>query len=593
MATIYKRTKTQPLPQGATIKGKAATWSDADGNHSGRVIAGKSGPRVVTWESPVYSIKMRDHTGKRVEVPTETSDKKTAAAFAAKLEHDAMLRRRGLIDPVMEQMADEGKRPVPSHIEEFIRTLEAENRDALHVQSTRNYITAMLEGVQSINRIEPARILDGLKKLTDAGRSARTRNAYLVAVKSFTRWLAGPGKRLASDPLAGMKRMNEASDRRRRRRDLSTEEQGWLLRGAEAGPSYRGISGLDRAMLYRLDLGSGLRLSELGSLKPESFALGGDAPTVTVMAGFSKRRREDVQPIHPDLAALLVPWLRFKPAGVKVFKLGDRGGEMLAADMARGRAMWLAAEHDPVKREEKAKSDFLLPVNHAGRVADFHSLRHTYISGLVNSGVSVKVAQELARHSTSTLTIDRYTHARLVDLRSALPGVTPKPVDAPQGAAMAATGTYGGECDASVDTTHAVRGVSGAVKGPDGQAVMQSGEGGEPIKNPHVSGGLETVGGSVERWVGESNPQVPLRRRLISSQCEDIGNAGNNGDLLKKCVASVDATGTATGVLSAVEALLNTLPDTERAEVVAHLTRLITLPPDMRRALFTLTGAKL
>ena len=38
----------------------------------------------------------------------------------------------------------------------------------------------------------------------------------------------------------------------------------------------------------------------------------------------------------------------------------------------------------------------------AGHVVDFHSLRHTYVSCIVYSRASVKVAQELARHSTAT-----------------------------------------------------------------------------------------------------------------------------------------------------------------------------------------------
>jgi len=43
-----------------------------------------------------------------------------------------------------------------------------------------------------------------------------------------------------------------------------------------------------------------------------------------------------------------------------------------------------------------------------GRVADFHSLRHTFISNLVDGQVHPKVAQKLARHCTITLTMDRY-----------------------------------------------------------------------------------------------------------------------------------------------------------------------------------------
>ena len=46
---------------------------------------------------------------------------------------------------------------------------------------------------------------------------------------------------------------------------------------------------------------------------------------------------------------------------------------------------------------------------------DFHALRHTYITNVVNSPASVKVMQELARHSDPKLTIGRYAHTRLSD----------------------------------------------------------------------------------------------------------------------------------------------------------------------------------
>jgi len=61
-------------------------------------------------------------------------------------------------------------------------------------------------------------------------------------------------------------------------------------------------------------------------------------------------------------------------------------------------------------RAEREVSDFLRYRDSAGRVADFHALRHTFISNLVNGGVHPKTAQMLARHCTITLTMDRYTH---------------------------------------------------------------------------------------------------------------------------------------------------------------------------------------
>jgi hypothetical protein len=80
-----------------------------------------------------------------------------------------------------------------------------------------------------------------------------------------------------------------------------------------------------------------------------------------------------------------------------------------------------------------------------GRVADFHALRHSYITHLERSGVSPKLAQELARHSDIRLTMNVYTHARLHDLAGAvegLPALLPA-VPSREPNALPATGTDG------------------------------------------------------------------------------------------------------------------------------------------------------
>lgn len=83
----------------------------------------------------------------------------------------------------------------------------------------------------------------------------------------------------------------------------------------------------------------------------------------------------------------------------------------------------------------------------AGEVVDFHATRHIYVSSIVAGGASVKTAQELARHSSAALTVGRYSHARLHDLRGALEAlpsaaVTPQ-TPKYQPAALLATGTEG------------------------------------------------------------------------------------------------------------------------------------------------------
>jgi integrase len=55
-----------------------------------------------------------------------------------------------------------------------------------------------------------------------------------------------------------------------------------------------------------------------------------------------------------------------------------------------------------------------------GLYADFHSLRHGFITGLARAGVSPKMAQTLARYSDIRLTLGVYTHVELHDQTAAV-----------------------------------------------------------------------------------------------------------------------------------------------------------------------------
>jgi hypothetical protein len=208
------------------------------------------------------------------------------------------------------------------------------------------------------------------------------------------------------------------------------------------------VAGPDRAIVYRLALGTGFRASELRSLRPESFDLDSDPPTVTVGAAYSKRRRKDRQPIRSDLADALRRWLADKPQGERLFsRLPSQTARMLRGDLEAARRAWIDEARTEAERQARERSDFLAYRNAAGEVADFHATRHTHISGIVAGGASVKTAQELARHADPSLTIGRYSHARLHHLQGALetlPGLAHQaPASQAEPPALRATGTNG------------------------------------------------------------------------------------------------------------------------------------------------------
>jgi hypothetical protein len=90
-----------------------------------------------------------------------------------------------------------------------------------------------------------------------------------------------------------------------------------------------------------------------------------------------------------------------------------------------------------------------------GRFADFHALRHTFISNLARAGVHPRNAQALARHSTIDLTMNVYTHVSMGDLHDdveSLPGLPGNSNALPQAEPMAAaTATPAAPAEAPVD----------------------------------------------------------------------------------------------------------------------------------------------
>jgi len=55
-----------------------------------------------------------------------------------------------------------------------------------------------------------------------------------------------------------------------------------------------------------------------------------------------------------------------------------------------------------------------------GDYADFHALRHTFITNMIKSGINPKTAQSLARHSTIDLTMNLYTKLTISDQAAAI-----------------------------------------------------------------------------------------------------------------------------------------------------------------------------
>ena len=119
---------------------------------------------------------------------------------------------------------------------------------------------------------------------------------------------------------------------------------------------------------------------------------------VTVEGGYTKNGQTAIQPLPTSIIPRLRQFLAGKTGQLWPGTWRERAAKMLRAD--------LAAAGIPYRTEDG--------------YADFHCLRHSYVSMLAANGTPIKTAMELARHSDVNLTMAVYSHASLHDVAGAV-----------------------------------------------------------------------------------------------------------------------------------------------------------------------------
>ncbi len=264
---------------------------------------------------------------------------------------------------------------------------------------------------------------------TAEGNGPATINRYITAIRGFFRWLVKV-KRIGSDPLDSLTLVNTQADVRHARRELTADELQALLSGTRASHrAFRNLTGPERYFLYLTAAGTGFRSNGLANLTPADFDLDAEAPIVTLPHASPKTGRRNYNHFPRTwLRDFLSGRSKNSPVWGGTWASGCMGAEMLRRDL------------------EDAGIAFAVDGPDGPEYADFHALRHTYLTMLGRNGVDLRTAQELAGHSTPLLTA-RYSHRRLYDLAGAvgmLPNLVP-PILTPAVAEMplCMTGTDG------------------------------------------------------------------------------------------------------------------------------------------------------
>ncbi len=347
-----------------------------------------------------WYVSYTDHKGIR-RTKKGFTDKTLTEQLGAKLENEALLRERGLIDPEDERIASQKASPISGHLDAFEKSLAPNSEKYVKLVMSRVRRIVDECGFEVAGDMNPEAVSTTLAEMmAEDGFGHRTYNHYAQALHTFCSWLV-TSRRLPSNPVIGLERLNIDVDIRHPRRALSPDEVAKLVESARnSGETIADLSGEQRARVYITSFMTGLRRKELASLTPRSFDLDGSPPTLTVQATVSKHRKKDVLPLHPELVAMLREWTDGMQPDDFLFERLDR------------KKTWLMVKKD-LERVG-------IPYETAEGISDFHAAgRHSHVTELLRSGASLPEARELARHADVRTTM-KYTHIGMDDRAKAL-----------------------------------------------------------------------------------------------------------------------------------------------------------------------------
>ena len=278
-----------------------------------------------------------------------------------------------------------GKNRLADYLNGFIGNLKIKRCTGEHLRRVENRIKSICEKCQFdvISDLDATRFVAYINGLTI---SPKTKRHYVAIFKQFTNYLSEIGKLPKNNfKLIKLPQVLQ-SDQRHPRRALTADEVSRLLRAAETGKPFRGISGAERTLIYRLAVESGLRYNEIKTLKVSDFNFVDN--TVEVRDLNEKSRRGDILPLRKTTAGLIRDFLQNKTPQATAFLL-KKGSLMIQKDLE---AAGIEYQDD------------------SGRFADSHALRASTASLLIQSGANIKAVQTIMRHSTADLTLSKYTH---------------------------------------------------------------------------------------------------------------------------------------------------------------------------------------
>ena len=479
MASIFRKTYTQPLPKHAEIverRGRQMVmWIDRRGRKQyDDVTTGKLGQIKIIRESPTWFVRYRDADGLEQIKSTGCKDEQAARQVMADVLRRVEHRKAGILTAEQDQQASHADRRIAEHVTDYLEHLKAKTVRgrkvaAKHRENVKRHLDKVAAncGFRTLSDITRSAMERWMNQREAEGMGARTRNMYRSAMVAFCNWCVETN-RLAANPLARLCKADEHADRRRTRRALTEDEVARLLKAARLRPvaelgrpgvpkpkaKRKGRStwnkaeltydtletahacgrkllkeqhdrlaeldllGQERALMYKTMVLTGLRKGELASLTVGQVCLDAQPPFAELLAKDEKAGRGAKIPLRADLIDDLRDYLarRLKSDQENASRAGQAVPMALPAST---RLFTVPSDFIKIFDRDLAAAG-IAKRDERDRVVDIHALRHTFGTHLSKAGVTPRVAMAAMRHSSLELTMNIYTDPALLDVAGAI-----------------------------------------------------------------------------------------------------------------------------------------------------------------------------
>ncbi len=502
MASVYRPVYTKPFPEGAEIIDRDGTqyarWIDRHGKkQTARITTGNDGTPKQLRQSASYVAKYRDAVGRLVKASTGCRTKEAAQQRLNELLREVEQVKAGVLTDEQLQAADHRAAPLSASINDYLAHLKAKDVTPARIKQTRTRLEKSATDCnwKTLGDVSGPVLEAWLSERREVDdMSAANWNAHRSAWVGFGNWAKRRTvARLTLNPFTEVPRANEKADPRRKRRAMTAEEFGRLLKAARLRPvaesgrktlkrdekptnarsrqtwkkldleyadleeaHARGLvalknspdrvakleqDGRARQLVYKLLVLTGLRRKELGRVTLAQCELDGPTPHINLNAVDEKNREGNTVPLRQDVAADLSRHLTERLHALQT--AARQAGRPVPVRLAPTERL-IHVPTGLVKIFDRDLSAAGIPKrDDRGRTLDVHALRTTFCSMLSQAGVPLRTAQAAMRHSDPSLTANVYTDPKLINVSGALEKLPNWPLDGDgEIERESATGTY-------------------------------------------------------------------------------------------------------------------------------------------------------